>query len=195
MASVTVAVNTSALEFRAKDFIENILATLSDTCMEPQYLELELTESVLMRDATSTDAVLHALAELGIKLAVDDFGTGYSSLSYLRRLRRFPVDTRKIDQSFVKHVNTNLDDATIVSAVINMAKSLKKRVIAEGIETPDQCAFLVALQCDQGQGYYFGHPMDASQLGQLLRVGRTPQVNATPDKVSEGPIQTSFRYF
>lgn len=167
LAPLTIAVNTSALEFRAKDFIDNIRATLDDTGMEPRHLELELTESVLMRDATSTDAVLHALADMGIKLAVDDFGTGYSSLSYLRR---FPVDTLKIDQSFVKHMSSNLDDATIVSAVINMGKSLKKRVIAEGVETPDQCAFLMAQQCDEGQGYFFGRPMNAVELGSLLRL-------------------------
>lgn len=174
LAPITIAVNTSALEFRAKDFINNIRTTLSDTGMVPRFLELELTESVLMRDATSTDTVLHALADMGIKLAVDDFGTGYSSLSYLRR---FPVDTLKIDQSFVKHINSNTDDATIVSAVINMGKSLKKRVIAEGVETPDQYAFLIAQQCDEGQGYFFGRPMTAADLGSLLRSGRFRQLN------------------
>lgn len=174
LAPIAIAVNTSALEFRAKDFIDNIRTTLSDTGMVPRFLELELTESVLMRDATSTDTVLHALADMGIKLAVDDFGTGYSSLSYLRR---FPVDTLKIDQSFVKHINSNTDDATIVSAVINMGKSLKKRVIAEGVETPDQYAFLIAQQCDEGQGYFFGRPMTAADLGSLLRSGRFRQLN------------------
>lgn len=173
LAPITIAVNTSALEFRAKDFIDYVRATLEETCLEANYLELELTESVLMRDATSTDFVLHALAGMGVKLAVDDFGTGYSSLSYLRR---FPVDTLKIDQSFVRHLSTNLDDATIVSAVINMGKSLKKRVIAEGVETPDQCAFLIAQDCDEGQGYFFGRPMSAPELGNLLRVGRLPQI-------------------
>lgn len=174
LAPITIAVNTSALEFRAKDFIDNIRTTLSDTGMVPRFLELELTESVLMRDATSTDTVLHALADMGIKLAVDDFGTGYSSLSYLRR---FPVDTLKIDQSFVKHINSNTDDATIVSAVINMGKSLKKRVIAEGVETPDQYAFLIAQECDEGQGYFFGRPMTAVDLGSLLRSGGPRQIN------------------
>ena len=174
LASITVAVNTSALEFRAKDFIKNIRTVLDDTGMEPRHLELELTESVLMRDATSTDTVLHALADMGIKLAVDDFGTGYSSLSYLRR---FPVDTLKIDQSFVRHMSSNLDDATIVSAVINMGKSLKKRVVAEGVETLDQYAFLIEQKCDEGQGYFFGRPMDAGELGSLLRSDWGRQVN------------------
>ena len=171
---ITIAVNTSALEFRAKDFIENIRLTLQETSMEPSHLEIELTESVLMRDATSTDRVLYALADMGIKLAVDDFGTGYSSLSYLRR---FPVDTLKIDQSFIQHLSCNLQDALMVSAVINIGKSLKKRVVAEGVETPDQRAFLVSQDCDEGQGYFFGRPMNAVEIGSLLRAGKPSQVN------------------
>lgn len=165
---VTVAVNTSALEFRDKDFFENIRVTLEDTCLEPRYLEIELTESVLMRDAESTDSVLHALADLGVKLAIDDFGTGYSSLSYLRR---FPIDTLKIDQSFVNQMTSNPDDAAIVSAVISMGKSLKQRVIAEGVETPEQYAFLLDQHCDEGQGYYFGRPLVAEALATLLQTG------------------------
>ena len=170
---ITVAVNTSALEFRAKDFLENIRATLEDTRLglEPRYLELELTESILMQDAKSTDSMLHALADLGVKLAVDDFGTGYSSLSYLRQ---FPIDTLKIDQSFVNRMTSNPDDATIVSAVISMGKSLKKRVIAEGVETPQQYAFLLAQHCDEGQGYYFCRPVVAEALATLLQTGVSP---------------------
>ncbi|MFC3109859.1 putative bifunctional diguanylate cyclase/phosphodiesterase [Undibacterium arcticum] len=168
LAPITVAVNTSALEFRAKDFLENVRATLAATCLEPRYLELELTESVLMRDAQSTDSMLHALADMGVKLAVDDFGTGYSSLSYLRQ---FPIDTLKIDQSFVTQISSNPDDATIVSAVISMGKSLKKRVIAEGVETPEQYAFLLAQHCDEGQGDYFGRPMVAEAFATLLQTG------------------------
>ena len=167
---ITVAVNTSALEFSATDFLDNIRKTLADTGLEPGYLELELTESVLMRDAESANAVLHALADLGVKLAVDDFGTGYSSLSYLRQ---FPINTLKIDQSFVNQITTNPNDATIVSAVISMAKSLKLCVIAEGVETSEQYAFLLALHCDEGQGYYFGRPMVAEALATLLQTGIT----------------------
>ena len=165
---ITVAINTSGLEFRAKDFLENIRATLKDTCLEPRYLELELTENVLMRDAESTVAVLHALADLGVKLAVDAFGTGYSSLSYLRQ---FPIDTLKIDPSFVYRMTSNPDDASIVSAVISMGKSLKIRVIAEGVETSEQYVFLLAQHCDEGQGYYFGPPMVAETLATLLQTG------------------------
>jgi diguanylate cyclase (GGDEF)-like protein len=163
---VPIAVNACALEFRDKDFLKNIQAILNDTGLEPRYLELELTESVLMRDSESTDSVLHALANLGIKLAIDDFGTGYFSLSYLKRL---PINTLKIDQSFVSKMISNPDDAIIVNTVINMGKSLKKRVIAEGVETSEQAAFLVAQHCDEGQGCYFGCPMRAEELTDLLR--------------------------
>ncbi|MHB8255288.1 MAG: putative bifunctional diguanylate cyclase/phosphodiesterase [Acidiferrobacter sp.] len=165
---ITVAVNTSAPEFCAMDFIENIHTTLANTGLEPCYLEIELTESTLMRNAESTNSMLHALTDLGVKLTVDDFGTGYSSLSYLRK---FPIDTLKIDQSFVSQMMSNPDDAAIVSAVISMAKSLRLRVIAEGVETAEQCAFLRARQCDEGQGYYFGHPMTAEALATLLQTG------------------------
>lgn len=165
---VTIAINTSALEFRAKDFIENIRTTLEGASLDPRYLEIELTESILMRDAESTNTVLSALADLNIKLAIDDFGTGYSSLSYLRQ---FPIDTLKIDQSFVNRMTSNADDATIVKAVISMGKSLRQRIIAEGVETPEQYDFLLAQDCDEGQGYYFGHPMVAKEMADLLQTG------------------------
>ncbi|MGZ4990879.1 MAG: putative bifunctional diguanylate cyclase/phosphodiesterase [Methylobacter sp.] len=165
---ITIAVNTSALEFRDKTFLENIRAILKEACLEPRYLQIELTESVLMRDAESAYSVLHELADLGVKLAIDDFGTGYSSLSYLRR---FPIDTLKIDQSFVNQMTSNPEDATIVSAVISMGTSLKKQVIAEGVETPEQSAFLHAQHCDEGQGYYFGRPMTAEAFAALLQTG------------------------
>lgn len=170
---ITVAVNTSAIEFRAMDFLENVRTTLRETGLDPRYLELELTESILMRDPESAGTVLRALADSGVKLAVDDFGTGYSSLSYLRQ---FPIDTLKIDQSFVNQMTSNLDDATIVSAVISMGKSLKRRVIAEGVETADQRVFLMAHHCDEGQGYYFSRPVVADTLATLLRTGAFPDV-------------------
>ena len=166
---IIVAVNISALEFRNKDFIENIRAVIEETGLEPRYLELELTESVLMQDAASTDSMLHALANFGVKLAIDDFGTGYSSLSYLKL---FPINTLKIDQSFVNQMCSNLDDAAIVSAVTSMGKSLKLCVIAEGVESSEQSAFLLAQHCDEGQGYYFGCPMVAEALATLLQTGK-----------------------
>lgn len=165
---IAVAINASAPEFRAEDFLDNLRATLEASRLEPRYLELELTESVLMRDAEATGSVLHALSDLGIKLAVDDFGTGYSSLSYLRQ---FPIDTLKIDQSFVSRMTHNPDDAAIADAVISMAKALRLHVIAEGVETAGQVAFLLARQCDEGQGYYFGRPVAAESLAGLLQAG------------------------
>jgi diguanylate cyclase (GGDEF)-like protein len=170
---ITIAANTSALEFRARDFLENVRMTLEESRLEPRYLELELTESVLMRDAEATGSLLRALAGLGIKLAVDDFGTGYSSLSYLRQ---FPIDTLKIDQSFVSRMSHNPDDAAIVSAVISMAKALRLHVIAEGVETAEQLAFLLAQHCDEGQGYFFGRPMAAEALAVLLQTGVSPSL-------------------
>lgn len=163
---IIIAVNACALEFRDKDFLKNIYAILNDTGLDPRYLELELTETLLMRDSESTDSVLNALANLGIKLSIDDFGTGYFSLNYLKR---FPINTLKIDQSFVSKMISNPDDASIVNTVINMGKSLKKRVIAEGVETSEQVAFLVAQHCDEGQGCYFGCPMLAEEFTKLLK--------------------------
>ncbi|CAH1906423.1 Diguanylate cyclase/phosphodiesterase (GGDEF & EAL domains) with PAS/PAC sensor(S) [Candidatus Nitrotoga sp. HW29] len=163
---VIVAVNTSALEFRTKDFLDNIRTVLKETCLEPCYLELELTESVLMQDAGPIDAMLHTLADLGVRLSIDDFGTGYSSLSYLRQ---FPIGTLKVDQSFVNQMCSNPDDAAIVSAVISMGKSLKKRIIAEGIETQEQYELLLAQDCDEGQGYYFNRPLEAQEIATLLQ--------------------------
>ena len=168
LAPITIAVNTSALEFRAKDFLENLSATLTTTGMDPRYLEIELTESVLMRDAESAGRLLHAIAALGVKLAIDDFGTGFSSLSYLSR---FPINTLKIDQSFVKQITSNENDAAIVSAVISMGKSLRQRVIAEGVETPEQQAFLLAQHCDEGQGFYFAHPVAPEAVATLRQTG------------------------
>ena len=165
---ITLAVNTSALELRADDFLDNLRTILEETQVEPHRLELELTESVLMRDAESAGFLLQAIADLGVQLAIDDFGTGYSSLSYLSR---FPINTLKIDQSFVSRMIGNPDDANIVCAVISMGKSLRKRVIAEGVETPEQHACLVDLHCDEGQGYYFGRPVPAEAFATLLRAG------------------------
>ena len=128
-----VAVNVSAVELRAKDFVAGVRAILTETGLDPRYLELELTETFLMQDSKSTAAVLQALKGMGVQLALDDFGTGYSSLSYLRR---FPIDTLKIDQSFVRGSHRRMRTTPrIVSAVISMGKSLHMRVIAEGVET------------------------------------------------------------
>jgi diguanylate cyclase (GGDEF)-like protein/PAS domain S-box-containing protein len=165
---VPVAVNVSAAEFGDKDFISGVRAVLIATGVEPQNLELELTESVLMQDAESTVRTLGALKAMGVTLAIDDFGTGYSSFTYLRR---FPVDALKLDQSFVQAITEDPGDATIVSAMINIGKSLNQRVIAEGVETRAQLKFLQSHGCGEGQGYYFSHPVVAEQAGKLLEAG------------------------
>jgi diguanylate cyclase (GGDEF)-like protein/PAS domain S-box-containing protein len=163
-----IAVNISAVELRSKDFIAGVRAILTETGLDPRYLELELTETFLMQDSNATAVVLHALKDLGVKLALDDFGTGYSSLSHLKR---FPIDTLKIDQSFVRDLGTDVGDASIVSAVISMGESLHMRVVAEGVETRKQLQFLQEHSCPEGQGYYFSHPVVAGEFSQLLKRG------------------------
>jgi len=168
-----IAVNVSAVEFREKGFVQGVRAILSETGLEARYLELELTEGVLMEDAESTASVLQELKRMGVHLAVDDFGTGYSSLSYLQQ---FPIDVLKIDQSFVHRITADPDDSPIVSAIIDMGKNLKQRVIAEGIETPEQLAFLRAHHCAEGQGYLFGKAIPAEEIPALLKLA--PQTSA-----------------
>jgi diguanylate cyclase (GGDEF)-like protein/PAS domain S-box-containing protein len=163
---IPLSVNISAMEFRAIDFLEGVRTILSDTKLDPCYLELEITESVLMKHPDSTATVLQALKAMGLRFAVDDFGTGYSSLSHLNR---FPIDVLKVDQSFVHDICSNPDQATIVSAVIAMGKSLKKRVIAEGIETKEQLECLRGWGCEEGQGFFFSWPMAAAQFGKYLQ--------------------------
>jgi diguanylate cyclase (GGDEF)-like protein/PAS domain S-box-containing protein len=167
---IEMAVNVSSVEFRNEDFLEGVRAILEKTGLSPHYLGLELTESVLMQHAEFTVPVLKKLKAMGVRLAIDDFGTGYSSLSYLRQ---FPIDTLKVDQSFVHGINADTDDATIINAVINMGGNLKHRVIAEGVETVEQVAFLQAHGCDEGQGYYFSRPVSALQFAKLLEAGTT----------------------
>jgi PAS domain S-box-containing protein len=174
-----MAVNISAIEFRRRDFLERIRAILDETRLDPQCLELELTESVLMVHAESTVSMLKSLKNLGVQLTVDDFGTGYSSLSYLRQ---FPVDSLKVDRSFVHEISSKSDDAVIVRAVISMGNSLKKRVIAEGVETREQLDFLTAAGCEEAQGYYFNPPMVAEQLAALLEAGDFTNVGSAPHR-------------
>jgi diguanylate cyclase (GGDEF)-like protein/PAS domain S-box-containing protein len=168
LALSTMAVNISAMEFRDENFLESVFAILKDTGLDPAYLELELTESVLMKRAESAASVLQALRARGVQLAVDDFGTGYSSLSYLRK---FPIDALKIDQSFIRQITTVPDETTIVTAVISMGRSLKLRVVAEGVETQEELAFLQAHHCDEAQGYLFSRPVVPEQFAKLLETG------------------------
>jgi len=163
-----MAVNVSAVEFREKGFVDYVRMILSDTGLDAHYLVLELTERVLMENAKSTALVLEELKAMGVQLAVDDFGTGYSSLSYLRQ---FPIDVLKIDQSFIQKITSNLDDSTIISAIIGMGRNLRHIVIAEGIETHEQITYLQSQHCEEGQGYLLSPPVGAIQFGHLLETG------------------------
>ena len=170
LPAVTMAVNISARQFREKDLLQAVTKILAETGLAPAQLELEVTESVIMQDAQQVIASLQAFSDMGVRLSVDDFGTGYSSLSYLKR---FPVDRLKIDQSFVRDLSTDADDAAIVQAVVTLGHTMNLRVIAEGVETLEQLAFLRQNDCDEMQGYLFGKPMPADEFGKLLRTGRT----------------------
>ncbi|HZJ49809.1 MAG TPA: EAL domain-containing protein [Actinomycetota bacterium] len=163
-----MAVNISAMEFRDADFLEGVFAILKDTGLDPGSLELELTESVLMKRAESAESILKALRARGVQLAVDDFGTGYSSLSYLSK---FQVDCLKIDQSFVRQITTVPDETGIVIAMISMGRSLNLRVVAEGVETLEELAFLQAHECDDVQGYYVSRPVPAQRFARMLTSG------------------------
>lgn len=160
-----VAINISAAELKHKFFLDGIAQVLKETGLPPYYLELEFTETILMRDPEFAVARLEALREIGVQIAVDDFGTGYSSLSYLKR---FPVGTLKIDPSFMRDLDVDGDNATIVSAIIAMGRNLKQRVLAEGVETAEQLAFLRNHRCHEAQGFYLSHPMPAEQYARLL---------------------------
>jgi len=163
-----IAVNVSAAEFMAKDFLSGVRAALISTGVDPHNLELELTETVLMRDAESAVRILHALKAIGVQLAVDDFGIGYSSFSYLQR---FPLDALKIDRTFINEISAAGEGATILSAMIDIGLSLKHRVIAEGVETAEQLHFLQKKGCSEGQGYFFCHPVIAEKFAEFLKGG------------------------
>ncbi len=168
LPAITVAVNVSALEFRDKNFLESLFAIFRETGVEPKCLEFELTESVLMKRAETSAPILQILRGMGIRISVDDFGTGYSSLSYLRK---FPIDSVKIDQSFVRQIGVSDDDAILVTAMIGMARSLRLRVIAEGVETPEELAFLRAHECDEAQGHVFSPAVLPQHFATLMTKG------------------------
>jgi diguanylate cyclase (GGDEF)-like protein/PAS domain S-box-containing protein len=166
LLAVPVAVNVSAVQFRQASFCELIKGVLHETRLAPQYLELELTESLLLSNADVTLSVLQELKAMGLTLAIDDFGTGYSSFNYLRQ---FGVSKLKIDRSFIRDIAVNPDDAAITTAIISMAKSLHLKVIAEGVEDEAQMSFLRAHQCDEIQGYYFSKPLAVDKVADKLR--------------------------
>ncbi|MGA3081228.1 MAG: PAS domain S-box protein [Terracidiphilus sp.] len=171
---ISMAVNVSAVQFRNDDFLKDLLAVLHATGLDPRCLELEVTESVLMKYPEITSPILRTLREVGIQVSVDDFGTGYSSLSYLQQ---FPIDSLKIDRSFVRRIASDPGDTAIVTAIIAMGRNLKVRVIAEGVETIEDLLFLKAQECEEAQGYYFSWPVPAEEFARLLA--------ATPAVVNE----------
>ncbi|HTB67296.1 MAG TPA: EAL domain-containing protein [Steroidobacteraceae bacterium] len=173
LPATAMAVNVSAMEFQNEGFLQGLSQILRESAWDPGLLELEVTESVLMKHVEATIEVLRAVRESGIQVALDDFGTGYSSLSYLRR---FPIDSLKIDRAFVQQIAGGPDAAAIVTAVISMAQSLKLRVVAEGVETLQELQFLQARQCDEVQGYYFSRPLPAEQFAGLLSTGISPDL-------------------
>ncbi|HEX7952348.1 MAG TPA: EAL domain-containing protein, partial [Burkholderiales bacterium] len=165
---IVVAVNLSVRQLLQEDIVAQVAATLRDTGLEPRRLELEITESVMMREPQRTGRALAALHELGISTAIDDFGTAYSSLNYLKH---FKIDCLKIDQSFVRGLPLDKDDVGITRAIVVMGKSLNLRLIAEGIERDEQHAFLEAIGCEEGQGYLFSKPVPAQEMARLLATG------------------------
>ncbi|HXF16051.1 MAG TPA: EAL domain-containing protein [Burkholderiales bacterium] len=163
---VPVAINFSAFQFRRANLVENVAAAFARHGVKPHQLEIELTENAIMQDPKETAKTLDQLNEMGVSLSIDDFGTGYSSLNYLKR---FPIDKLKIDRSFVEDLPHDLNDAAIVQAIINLAKSLRMIVIAEGVETRAQLDFLRSLSCEVYQGYLGGRPIDAERFAALLK--------------------------
>jgi EAL domain-containing protein (putative c-di-GMP-specific phosphodiesterase class I) len=167
---LVMSVNLSARQFQSATLAEDIERIVRRAGLNPSSLKLEITESVVMKDAESAIATLQALKAIGIQLAIDDFGTGYSSLAYLKR---FPVDTIKIDRSFVNGLGHDLQDTAIVRSVVALANSLDLSVTAEGIETPTQQAHLTRLGCARGQGYLFSRPVPNTECDELLRLDAT----------------------
>jgi diguanylate cyclase len=166
LPTLRVAVNVSAAQFRRGDLLDIVRRSLKETGLGPEHLEIELTESSVMTDPEDSAAMLEELSRMGVVVSVDDFGTGYSSISYLRR---FPIDKLKIDRAFVRDLSTRAEDASIVRAIVSLAHSLRLKVVAEGVESPEQLEFLKTLGCDQYQGFHFSPPVPAREFSDLLR--------------------------
>ena len=178
--SIPIAVNVSAVQFRQKDFVEQLANSVRNHGITPNHLELELTESIIMRDAETTVEILERLHDMGFQLSIDDFGTGYSSLNYLRR---FPIDKIKIDQSFVRDVTHDESAGSIVTAIIGLARSLKLKVIAEGVETKEQLEILREQGCDEAQGFLFSPALASEEFEKLVREWK-PKYWASPEPLS-----------
>ena len=171
-SDLTMAVNVATRQFRDTPFLQLVAQTIADSGIPAECLELEITEGVLLENSEQTRDLMNQLRAMKIQLAIDDFGTGYSSLSYLKR---FPIDRVKIDQSFVRDISVDGDDLAIVRAIIALARALKLRVVAEGVETSEQLALLQAEGCDEYQGYFFARPMAANDIAQWLASSNTPK--------------------
>jgi diguanylate cyclase (GGDEF)-like protein len=192
LGRLRIAANISARHFQQKNFLERLKEVLGDTRLDPTCLELELTETSIMENAESAVTLLNEIRNLGVKIAIDDFGTGYSSLSYLKRL---PIDTLKLDRSFVTGATTDPDDAALVMAIVTLAHNLRLRVVGEGIETAEQLAFLRLLKCDEGQGYLFSKPVtpdvfasslrDAKRKLHMIASAKPSVINSFPSAVNE----------
>jgi EAL domain-containing protein (putative c-di-GMP-specific phosphodiesterase class I) len=163
---INMAVNLSVRQFADENLLEDITAILAQTGMQPSQLELEITEGMLIHDIERAIKLLTAIKQMGVRLAIDDFGTGYSSLG---QLKNFPIDTLKVDRSFIRDLATDSEDKAITSAIIAMGKTLSLTVVAEGVETLEQQAFLREQACDEMQGYYFSRPIAADEFATLLR--------------------------
>lgn len=165
-SNLAIAVNVSASQIQQPDFIERVWKAIESSAIHPSLLEIEITESYAMQDPEASAATLHELKALGVSISVDDFGTGYSSLSYLKR---FPIDTLKIDASFVRDISDDLDTAEIVNAIVAMGHNLRLKIVAEGVELETHLTRLLASQCDRAQGYYYSPPMRSKSLNDRLR--------------------------
>jgi EAL domain-containing protein (putative c-di-GMP-specific phosphodiesterase class I) len=176
-----VAVNLSARQFRDKNLDRIIADIVRSIGIDPRYLEFELTESILMQDTVQAAAMLRNLKALGVSIAVDDFGTGYSSLAYLKR---FPLDTLKIDREFVRDCTSDPDDAAIAQSIVSLAHNLGLQVVAEGVETLQQLEFLASVGCDEMQGYYFSRPVPQADCTQMLVERRRMSVHLPSPKVA-----------
>jgi EAL domain-containing protein (putative c-di-GMP-specific phosphodiesterase class I) len=165
MPPITVSVNVSAHQFQDAELISNVTQALEESGLEARYLELEMTESLIMLDVQQAIKTMRELEAMGVQLSIDDFGTGYSSLS---ALKSFPIVRLKIDQSFIRNISDDQDDQAIATAVISLAHQLRLKVIAEGVETDEQLAFLRANNCDEMQGYHFSKPVSPQEIQMLF---------------------------
>jgi EAL domain-containing protein (putative c-di-GMP-specific phosphodiesterase class I) len=179
IAPITISVNVSARQFKEQTLINGVKAALKESGLHPHFLELELTESLIMQDLSQSIATMHELNEMGVQLAIDDFGTGYSSLS---SLKSFPINRLKIDQSFVRFLCNHEDDDAIVKAVISLGHQLKLNVIAEGVETTQQLDFLRNNECDEIQGYLFSKPVSATDITKMLQDTSLPIPKTTTNQ-------------